>query len=127
MSFDADLARAKKEVEARLTKIRTASAINLFNNIIVQSPVDTGHFRHNWQATITTPALNTLTGTSPDANVTVSLNGNTLQQSLYLTNNLPYAQRLEDGWSQQRGAGWVRASVMSAQVALDTAVNKVGD
>ena len=40
--------------------------------------------------------------------------------TFYLTNPLPYANRVERGWSTQAPVGMVRVTVMEAQRVLDT-------
>jgi len=42
--------------------------------------------------------------------------------SIYLVNNMPYAQRLEYGWSKQAPAGMVRVTVAEFQSVVDAAV-----
>ena len=69
-----------------------------------QSPVDTGRFRANWL--ISEDELDDTT--YPDGQeappYTLEI---TADKSYYITNSLPYAQRLAEGWSRQAPAGWV--------------------
>ncbi len=115
--------KAQKELNKKLNLVLRGAAITTFNSIIKQSPVDTGRFRGNWQATINTPASGTIgvvgVKTSDVDHPEQKLSGSELKDSLYLTNNLPYAEPLENGHSQQRPAGWVRTTVLSAQSELD--------
>jgi hypothetical protein len=134
-----------KEAEAamlkKMTNIVRAGFINCAQEIVVGSPVESGRFRANWQASINTPILNTIhdeiavkkyksgknkgksnTSVFKTANVSQQVSGYTsLDDVLYLTNNLPYAVRLENGWSQQRGAGWVAQSVENAKANIKAA------
>lgn len=43
----------------------------------------------------------------------------------YLYNPLPYAQRLEEGWSHQAPIGMVAVTVVEFKTMVDTAVNEV--
>lgn len=43
----------------------------------------------------------------------------------YLANNLPYAQRLEDGWSKQAPAGMIELTVIEFDPIVKAAVAKV--
>jgi hypothetical protein len=69
-----------------------------------QSPVDTGRFRGNWL--ISEDELDDTT--YPDGQeappYTLEI---TADKTYYITNSLPYAQRLAEGWSKQAPAGWV--------------------
>jgi hypothetical protein len=69
-----------------------------------QSPVDTGRFRANWL--ISEDELDDTT--YPDGQeappYTLEI---TADKDYYITNSLPYAQRLAEGWSRQAPAGWV--------------------
>jgi hypothetical protein len=69
-----------------------------------QSPVDTGRFRGNWL--ISEDELDDTT--YPDGQeappYTLEI---TADKTYYITNSLPYAQRLAEGWSRQAPAGWV--------------------
>lgn len=67
-----------------------------------QSPVDTGRFRANWM--IGEGDINDATDTGNDGAYQLEI---TADKSYYITNSLPYAQRLAEGWSQQAPAGWV--------------------
>jgi hypothetical protein len=120
-----NLTDAQKEVMKTLTAIGREAGIKVFNKIIVESPVDTGQFRANWQATLNSPSTSVVIGASagiPETSVTFDKWD--LNQVVYLTNNLPYAEPLEFGWSQQRPNGWVRQAVLEGQSALDAAITK---
>ena len=124
MSFKDELRKAQKELDAKLNKIMRATAIKTFNRIVVESPVDTGRFRHNWIASVNTPNI-TVTNNTSDDNIAAKLNSGKITDILYLTNNLPYAARIEEGWSQQAPSGWVRTAVQDAQKTLDRVVKEV--
>lgn len=95
------------------TVIRKAT-FELFKSVALKSPVDTGRFRANWNVSIG----------APDQTVTESTNGaRALQQAqealtlpvggiVSMTNALPYARRLENGYSKQAPYGMVRYSVL---------------
>ena len=115
LSKQIDAAKDKAELLVRLTTAQ------LFNLVVDKSPVDTGRFRGNWNPSIGSPDFSTSEITDPSGGATKSrinavvssytLNG----QSVFLTNSLPYAERLENGWSKQAPNGMVRLSVMEVQ------------
>lgn len=47
------------------------------------------------------------------------LKGNKTGQDVYITNNLPYIQRLNEGWSKQAPGGFVEAAQTEAATAVD--------
>lgn len=77
-----------------------------------KSPVDTGQFRANWLVSIGAPNDAVQEGASPRFWVesTFALTGYPNLDGfpvIYLQNNLPYAARLEDGYSKQAPNGVV--------------------
>ena len=110
--------KAQKEINEQLAKIMRATAIKTFNKIVQAAPVDTGRFRQNWAATVNTPDFSVVT---KDSSIRQQIGITKITDVLYLTNNLPYAQKLEEGSSQQRPSGWVRTIVLDAQKDLNEA------
>lgn len=75
-----------------------------------------GRFRGNWQVTFGSPATDQLTNVDPSGSATIADGSNVLADAqvgtmIYLINNLPYSERLEDGWSKQAPAGMVKVTV----------------
>ena len=74
-----------------------------------------GRFRGNWQTSVAEPITTTIdridpSGAAATADVMTSMGG--AGAITYMTNNLPYAERLEyEGWSKQAPAGFVRVSM----------------
>ena len=106
---------AKEQAELVAKKI----TIELFSRVIEKSPVDTGRFRAKlellYSVRLIYRLLNqpTLAEAEPISKATSTVVSYTLNdQSVFLTNNLPYAERLENGWSKQAPNGMVRLSVM---------------
>ena len=119
----ADINALLKKVGDKAQEVARQLAISLQRSIISQSPVDTGRFRNNWVCGIN--AVNTATTEAVDKTGADALNRtkSTLQHfkmgdTVYLTNSLPYAQRLEYGWSKQAPAGFVRITVVELEQYL---------
>ena len=120
-TFALNLAKQIEVANDKVESIVKVTMIELFNRVIQKSPVDTGRFRANWNCSIGSPDLSTSQAIDPSGSSSISkatstvvsytLNG----QSVFLTNNLPYADRLENGWSKQSPNGMVRLSVMEIQ------------
>lgn len=112
LDIQAFVAKAKKNPE---TVMRSVS-LKLFSAIIKASPVDTGRFRGNWQTTGVTPATGLIAGVDPTGNKAVNSAATFITNApgwdtFTLTNNLPYAERLEYGWSKQAPVGFVRVNI----------------
>lgn len=92
------------------------ATFSLFQAVNERSPVDTGRFRGNWQFGRNSVPGGTIDrqdpgGTAASAEAVKALT-TPLGGVVYYTNNLPYAQRLESGYSRtQAPAGMVRVSV----------------
>ena len=116
MSFDRIVNATMDRIDQ---KVRMAT-IGVFGSVIKMTPVDTGRAKGNWQCTVGTPAigetdrvdnspLNDIGASSDDM-----LIANTPRHAgskVYLTNNLPYIEKLEYGHSMQAPSGMVRISI----------------
>ncbi len=83
-------------------------AIEVFRRVIMQTPVRSGRARGNWQASIGSPALGEFESLDKDGNATIQKMIAEVARwkpednlPAFITNNLPYIQRLNDGWSKQ--------------------------
>ena len=133
MSFTLDVEafcdKAKKNPEIVMRKV----SMKLFSAIIMGSPVDTGRFRNNWFANFgPTPSSEITAYTGKQGTAAISRVSKVITESrglawteLTLTNNLPYAQRLEYGWSQQAPQGMVRTNVARFNTLLEEEAAKV--
>lgn len=130
MSFALDVSKFVEKAKKNPEKVMRQVSIKLFSAIIKASPVDTGCFRMNWMASGGIPASGITDATDKSGNIaTGNATGFVLKASDWheftLTNNLPYAQRLEYGWSQQAPAGVVRTNVSRFQQLINEEANKV--
>lgn len=118
--------KAKKNPELVVRQV----TIKAFSQIIMASPVDTGRFRMNWQVSNTTPATGVLIADDPSGSRAMGRMTNYVTSSpewknFCFTNNLPYAERLEYGYSQQAPQGMVRVTVTRFQRLLNEAAARV--
>jgi hypothetical protein len=140
MSFAKDLRKYAKDTSQKLDDVCRAVTINLFKGVIQMTPVGNpslwqssppegytgGSARANWQATIGSPATSVSDATDPSGGASISAVFANVKggQVNYLTNNLPYINRLEHGWSNQAPAGMVRVNVDRVQSSLAAEVRK---
>jgi len=126
MSFATDLDKAVLNIKGFTEKQVRGTLFGLSSRIIKESPVDTGRFRGNWQASIGSPAPSTTsrldsTGAGSINDVAVTVQGLKLGQTFYLANNLPYAGRLEYGYSKQAPSGFLRINLQRVQFEINKA------
>lgn len=115
-SFAAQVERFRAKTEAKIELAVRKIAMEVFREVILMSPVDTGRFRGNWQVEIGNVPQGTVALEDKDGRATIAAAdakalGLKAGQSIYLVNNLPYARRLEYGWSKQAPGGMVRLTV----------------
>ena len=122
MAFADDVKRFALDVRGQNDKVVRTATLELFSGIIKSTPVDTGRARGNWQTSVGQPQGGTLERTGMEAalaevQATVPEGAG---QLVYLSNNLPYIERLENGWSQQAPIGMVRINVDRVRQMLAT-------
>jgi hypothetical protein len=115
-AFARTMARIAVDVEknADASVVRTAIAIN--NAVILSTPVDTGRARANWGVEIGQPFTRELDSTDPGGVGTISQNNRLIAQrkfpdAIFISNNVPYINELNDGSSAQAPAGFVEMAV----------------
>jgi len=116
---------AVRDVAELPEKVVRGTLIGMGTRIIKRSPVDTGRFRGNWQFTINSAASGQLpTTTDPTGGLISASQGWESGSSFYMTNNLPYAERLEFGWSKQAPTGMVRVTLAEYDQILEFEADK---
>lgn len=127
MGFASDLGKLCAKAGDKAEQVVRKTAIELQGGMIERSPVDTGRFKSNWQVGV--GAINRATGDAPgsDAKGRTGLAIATWKpgQTIYLTNSLPYANRLENGYSKQSPAGMVRLTVQEYGEYLKKAARSI--
>lgn len=116
VSFKADLEKFGKLTEEKANELFRKIALDLFTSIIMTTPVDTGRARGNWFTTIGSPsgAVSERLGAGASTGEAQRVvKGAEIGETIWLANNLPYINRLENGWSKQAPPG--------AMVALNVA------
>lgn len=96
-------------------------------NLVETTPVDVGWARANWVPAIGTPVLKNLSGVEPTSGATSAaaseqqgalggiVAGYKLNRGkVFVSNNVPYITKLNDGSSTQAPAGFVQAAIRKA-------------
>lgn len=89
-----------------------------------------GRFKGNWQMSVGAPATGMTDAVDPGGQATLASHAGVIAaaragQVFYLMNNLPYAKRIEEGWSRQAPIGLVALTVVEWNNIVDAAVNGV--
>lgn len=121
-----------------------ATAIDMFGTIVEMTPVGNpklwkskppkdytgGSLRANWQLTLGRPATGTVKekDDSKDGSPTKAKVNRGIAKfkngGMFLTNNLPYAERVARGWSTQQPNGWIERVVAGFQKAVNKAAKE---
>ena len=114
--FTNQLRAFNEKTTRNANKVLALSSFVVFSRVITRSPVDTGRFRGNWQIGVGSAPADELEATDKTGGPTISNGENValsarLGQDVFIVNNLPYASRLETGYSQQAPAGMVAVTV----------------
>lgn len=116
-AFKRNFSAYLKTVSEKAENVVRATAQGLGDNIREMSPVDTGRFKNNWITALesvdrSADARADAVGGASASSLRSALAKWKPGQTIYITNSLPYAYRLEyEGWSRQAPAGMVRVTV----------------
>lgn len=140
MSFSDQIEAFNKKALNSVKLTVKGVSIKLFSAVIKSSPVDTGRFRNNWQAGFAQPMQGFNNGTDKNgsksiAAMTMKINSAPVADVFTLSNNLPYASKLEyggygdgpktdGGFSKQSPMGVVRVNAARFQSILDEEARK---
>ena len=118
--------KAKKNPETVARQV----SFKLFSAVIKASPVDTGRFRMNWQTAGAVAPSGVIDGADKGGAAAIGDAASYIfaasdWNEFTLTNNLPYAERLEYGWSNQAPQGFVRVNVARFNTLLEEEAAKV--
>ena len=101
--------KAMAQSEAKIKK----AFVSLSTDIIMDTPVLSGRLRNNWMVSVNKGSNETTERTGNESIGRVNAVKFKLGDTLYLTNNLPYAERIEFmGCSAKAPNGMVRRNLM---------------
>lgn len=100
--FSLDVAAFCEKAKKNPEKVMRAVSLKLFSAIILASPVKTGRFRMNWQASGSSPAVSSVIGEDKTGSQSINkasafLNSTQEWQEVTLANNVVYAEIIEYG------------------------------
>ncbi|ASY62526.1 Phage protein [Sinorhizobium sojae CCBAU 05684] len=91
-------------------------ALQALRGVVMKSPVDTGRFRGNWTVSVDAKDTSITDATDKGGGETIAKGAALIAalppyRTVWISNNLPYARRLETGWSKQAPAGVVALTI----------------
>ena len=144
MSFVLDLSKWSDKVKTNMDAIVRKVVIDVGSRVVEKSPVGDGlmwkskpppgyvggRFRANWQYGFNERAIGDLPDIDPSGGAsTQRITMGALQSPSigvhFLSNNLPYAKRLEEGWSTQAPQGMVTLTAIEFSNVADKAAKEV--
>ena len=125
--FRANFAKVLKKAGDKWPLLIKKVAIDLGRKIVSGSPVDTGRFKSNW--VYGSGNVNTTQTDATNVNsmvvITQEIEAWVPGTIIYITNSLPYARRLEYGWSKQAPQGMVRLAVQDFKTNVNNAAKSL--
>lgn len=127
MSWSIPLDRLAAKVGKDMETVVRKSTFDVWRAVVVRSPVDTGRFKGNWNASFGSPDTSTTFSTDAGRGALEAARALTLPVGgvTYFSNGLPYASKLEYGYSQQAPAGMVRVTAQEFSDYVSRAVGGV--
>ncbi len=125
MAADRQIRVVIGDLEAFATRIVKRIALNATANLIETTPVDTGWARANWVLEIGAPFRGTagtreqaesgrIDASAQQSGIAAVATGYKLGPEIFLSNNVPYITRLNEGSSAQAPAAFVQAAILRA-------------
>ena len=138
MAFAADVSKFVEKTKISADKVLRKIALDGLRGVLLGSPVDTGRFRGSWRVGINrviksvkappekkklAPKQSVDPATLADGSEKIGKAK--FGDTIYITNNVVYAQRLEDGHSKQAPAGVLKLTAIRVFGAFEKAVKAV--
>lgn len=123
-SFKARMEARGRGLVRSAEKIIRKAALKADQEVVQRTPVDTGRARSNWLPSLRVPVEVCSLEIAKDGNPALVKAARVIgkfkidARSIYLTNNVVYIGRLENGYSQQAPNGMVKQSVLAAQLLV---------
>ena len=127
--FARNMRRRGRRLETRTNRLKREAALIVDREVVLATPVDTGRARSNWIVSLSVPVLSPIGPYAPGsklgkgerANAEAALqqgreriNAARGPQDIYISNNVNYIGRLNEGYSAQAPAGFVQSAVARA-------------
>lgn len=116
--FDLQLKKSLDLAEEEIQDVIQVIAMTALRGVVLKTPVATGRARGNWIVTKTQPSNQTFKKVDKSGGPTIEKGTAQIQSydhdkhnQIIIQNNLPYANRLENGWSKRAPQGMVAVTM----------------
>ena len=142
--FSQEIDRFVAQIPGKANLVKRRIALQVLTGVVMQTPVGKkelwainveraakglkpippgyvgGRARGNWQTTISSPATGTLARKDKTGSAAINAGNSTIGaaqpgQDIWISNNLPYIERLEDGHSTQAPNGMVALTLTAVK------------
>lgn len=136
-----DLNKYVKKTKTQISEVRTAYAYALYSSIVRKTPVDTGRARANWNISAGRPDTSVTENTRTTPKPKTAMPNPEGDESIFISNNLPYIETLEyggypknpkggngktiNGYSKQAPEGMVGVTLANNENIFNAAVRAV--
>lgn len=126
MTVAADIVKIQAHLTKNMTQVLVMLLAETDARLKMKSPVDTGRFRASW--TIGVGQLDTSVAPAGGsvAQAEPRIPAITVGATYYHANSLPYARRIEYGWSQQAPSGVARLTALEIPSIVAALTKQVG-
>lgn len=111
--------RIREQLKKELETASKALILEINRELRKATPVDTGNARASWVPAVGSPFRGDVAAGSVDQGVGAILSFKLGDGVLYVSNNVPYIRRLNDGHSKQAPALFVEAAIDRAFVKVE--------
>lgn len=131
MAIEFSVVEIVGSVENEIDNIVRKTAFSVLSNVVLSTPVGNptlwkypesappgyvgGHARRNWQVGLRAPKNDELPGVDKSGTTAIAKGRSDIDSyrkgKIYITNNVPYINRLNNGWSRQAPSGFVERSI----------------
>lgn len=136
-----DLNKYVKKTKTQISEVRTSYAYALYSSIVRKTPVDTGRARANWNISAGRPDTSVTENTRTTPKPKTAMPNPEGDESIFISNNLPYIETLEyggypknpkggngktiNGYSKQAPEGMVGVTLANNENIFNAAVRAV--
>lgn len=120
-NYRADLEKAyQKKVLDRLEKTVVSVALLAHAQIVQTTPVDTGRAKANWFLDINNVDVKLVEPNYDNEGEALARSQSyDIDKAIFISNNLPYIRRLNEGYSDQAPAGFVDGAIQVAKRKIE--------
>lgn len=128
MSVESDIQKIQQHLTQKTSQLLVMLMAETDARLKMKSPVDTGRFRASWTIGVgqIDPSVAPATEAGKVATPEPRIPAITVGATYYHANSLPYARRLEYGWSKQAPAGCVRVTAQEVPGIIAALVKQGG-